>query len=72
MDYHAGHVEGTRIVHLTERSFLVEALCGEAVAIDGEPDVAVICEDCHALAVGAGGDPAAWVVLRAVELRAAA
>ena len=72
MDYHPGHVDDTRIVHLTERSFLVEALCGEAVGSDGEPDVAIICEDCHALAVAAGGDPAAWVVLPVVELRAAA
>jgi hypothetical protein len=72
VDYCPGHVEGTQIVHLTERSFLVEALCGETVGSDGEPDVAVICEDCHALAVAAGGDPAAWVVLPVVELRAAA
>ena len=72
MDYHPGHVDGTRIVHLTERSFLVEALCGEIVGIEGEPDVAIICDDCHALAMGAGGDPAAWVVLQVVELREAA
>jgi hypothetical protein len=72
VDYCPGHADGTRVVHLTARSFLFEALCGETVGVDGEPDVAVICEDCHALAVGAGGDPASWVVLQVVELRAAA
>jgi len=70
---YAGHVEGTRIVHLTARSFLVESLCGEVVGLDGEPDVAVICEECHALAVEAGGDHESWVALvEVVELRAAA
>jgi hypothetical protein len=37
----AGHTEGSRVVHLAARSFLVEALCGEPVDFDGEPDIAV-------------------------------
>ena len=64
----------SRIVHLTTRSFLVEALCGEPVHLDGEPDIAVICEDCDRLGREAGGDPGEWVTGAAVrvELRAAA
>jgi hypothetical protein len=73
VEFYAGHVEGMRIVHLTTRSFLVESLCGETVGVDGEPESAVICEECHALAVAAGGDPEAWTVVVAVnELRVAA
>ncbi len=74
MEFYAGHTEGSRIVHLTARSFLVEALCGEPVDLDGEPDIAVICEDCDRLGREADGDPGEWVggaVVR-VELRAAA
>ena len=73
VELHGGHVEGLRVVHLTQRSFVNEAFCGELVVCDGEPDLAVICGDCHALAIEAGGDPASWVVeLPVVELRAAA
>lgn len=74
MEFYAGHTEGSRIVHLTARSFFVEALCGEPVALDGEPDIAVICEDCDRLGREAGGDPDEWVTAAAVrvELRAAA
>jgi hypothetical protein len=52
----------------------VEALCGEPVQLDGEPDIAVICEDCDHLGREAGGDPGEWVTDAAVrvELRAAA
>ena len=74
MEFYAGHTEESRIVHLTARSFLVEALCGEPLQLDGEPDIAVICEDCDRLGREAGGDPAEWVVGATVrvELRAAA
>ena len=70
----ARHIEGSRIVHLTVRSFLAEALCGEPVQRNGEPDIALICEDCDRLGREAGGDPAEWVVGATVriELRAAA
>ena len=61
MRFYAGHTEGSRVVHLTARSFLVEALCGEPVHLDGEPDVAVICEDCDRLGREADGDPGEWV-----------
>jgi hypothetical protein len=52
----------------------VEALCGEPVHLDGEPDIAVICENCNRLGREAGGDPGDWVSGAAVrvELRAAA
>lgn len=73
MDVYPGHLDGTRVVHLTTRSFLLEAVCGVSVELDGEPDGAVICEECDALAAEAGGDPTLWVVLpRPDELRAAA
>jgi hypothetical protein len=74
VEFHAGHNEGSRIVHLTARSFFVEALCGEPVYLDGEPDIAVICEHCDRLGREAGGDPGAWVTAATVrvELRAAA
>ena len=73
--FYAGHVETSRIVHLSQTSFLTEALCGEPVGLDGEPDLAVICEDCDRLAREAGGDPDGWVADVAdvrLELRAAA
>ena len=74
MEFYTACTEGTRVVHLTSRSFLVEALCGEPVHLDGEPDIAVICEDCDRLGREAGGDPDEWVTEAAidVELRAAA
>ena len=74
MEFYAAHTDGSRIVHLTARSFLVEALCGELVHLDGEPDLAVICEDCDRLGREAGGDRSQWVTDAAirVELRAAA
>jgi len=56
-------------------SFLSEARCGEPVGLDGEPDLAVICEGCDRLAREAGGDSDGWVTTIAdvrLELRAAA
>jgi|RhiMethySRZTD1v2_1073278.scaffolds.fasta_scaffold119762_1 hypothetical protein len=75
VEFYAGHVETSRIVHLTQASFLMEALCGEPVGLDGEPDLAVICEDCDRLAREAGGHPDGWVTTIAdarLQLRAAA
>lgn len=71
--FHPAHVDGSRIVHLTRTTLLVEALCGETIVFDGHPDLAVICEECDLLAREAGGDPETWVALEAVlQLRAAA
>ncbi len=75
VELYAGHVKTSRIVHLTQASFLTEAVCGEPVELDGEPDLAVICEDCDRLAREGGGDPDAWITTVAdvrLELRAAA
>ena len=74
VEFYPGHVEVSRTVHLTGCSFFVEALCGESVYLDGEPDVAVICEGCDRLGREARGDPGEWVTGAAVrvELRAAA
>ena len=73
--FYTGHVEASRIVHRTQASFLTQALCGEPVGLDGEPDLAVICEDCDRLAREARADPDGWVADVAdvrLELRAAA
>ena len=62
-------------MHLTQVSFLSEALCGEPVGLEGEPYLAVICEGCDRLAREAGGDSDGWVTTIAdvrLELRAAA
>ena len=75
VEFYAAYVETSRVVHLTPASFLLEALCGEAVELDGKSDVPVICEDCDRLAREAGGDPDGWVAGVAnvrLELRAAA
>ena len=48
------HAEGTRVVHLTHTTLVVEALCGEQAELHGEPDLAVLCDECleHARALG--------------------
>ena len=48
------HAEGTRVVHLTHTTLVVEALCGEVVDLHGEPDLAILCDACleHAGALG--------------------
>ena len=61
MEFYAGHTQGSRIVHLTAHSFFAEALCGEPVHLDDEPDLAVICQDCDRLGREADGDPGVWV-----------
>ena len=55
------HAEGTRVVHLTHTTLVVEALCGEPADLHGEPDLAVLCDDCleHARALGFP-ETAAW------------
>jgi hypothetical protein len=73
VQFHPGHADGQRVVHLTSHSLLVETLCGEAIELDREPDCAVICEECHTFALAAGGAPDEWTVTVATfELRAAA
>jgi hypothetical protein len=74
VEFYPGHIEGSRIVHLTAHSFFVEALCGESVHLDGEPDIAIVCEDCDRLGREADGDPSEWIGCAAVRvpLRAAA
>ena len=49
-----GYAEGTRVVHLTHTTLVVEALCGEQAELHGEPDLAVLCDECleHARALG--------------------
>ena len=73
VEVYAGYLGAARVVHLSGRSFFADALCGETVEFEGEPDGAVICDDCHELASAAGGEPSSWMVeLVMLELRAAA
>jgi len=55
------HAEGTRVVHLTHTTLVVEALCGDPTGLHGEPDLAVLCDECleHARALGVDVD--VWV-----------
>jgi hypothetical protein len=55
------YAAGTRILHLTHTSLIVESLCGEEVGFHGEPDLAVICDECIAIAVVAGADASSWL-----------
>ena len=53
-----GFVEGSAIVHLTRTSLVSHALCGEdSIAFHGEPDLAVMCEECDWLGRELHGDP---------------
>lgn len=74
VEFFAGHVDGSRTVHLTARSFLREGLCSEPVVFDDEPDGALICDECDQLGREAGGDPDYWVAVASgsVALRVAA
>jgi hypothetical protein len=49
-----GYAEGTRVVHLTHTTLVVEALCGEQAEFHGEPDLGVLCDECleHARLLG--------------------
>jgi hypothetical protein len=70
-----GYVSGSRTVHLTETTLVNDALCGETgIDMLGEPELGVICDECEAAAIAAGGDPANWrrVDVVALPLRRAA
>jgi hypothetical protein len=56
-----GYAEGTRVVHLTHTTLIVEALCGEPAGLHGEPDLAVLCDECLEHARALGIDIAVWV-----------
>jgi hypothetical protein len=66
-----GYAEGTRGVHLTHTTLVVEALCGEPVVLHGEPDLGLIlmCDECLELARARGADPSVWVTEVEVEMR---
>ena len=55
------HAGGTRVVHLTHTTLVVEALCGEPVDLHGEPDLAVLCDDCLEHAQALGVDVEIWI-----------
>ena len=56
-----GYAEGTRVVHLTHTTLIVEALCGEPAGLHGEPDLAVLCDECLEHASALGIDIEVWV-----------
>ncbi len=49
VDFDPGYFADSRVVHLTRSSLLTDALCGELLTFHGEPDLAVICEQCNRL-----------------------
>ena len=55
------HAEGTRVVHLTHTTLIVEALCGEPVELHGEPDLAVLCDECLERARALRIDVSVWM-----------
>jgi hypothetical protein len=70
----AGYTEGSAVVHLTHTSLVSHALCGEeSIGFQGEPELAVICDDCDRIGRELGHDPEAWMqVAVAVTFRKAA
>jgi hypothetical protein len=56
-----GHADGTRTVHLTHTTLVVVALCGETIDSHDHPDLALICEECFALAQAGGADVSLWI-----------
>jgi hypothetical protein len=56
-----GYTEGTRVVHLTHTTLIVEAFCGEPAGLHGEPDLAVLCDECLEHARALGVDIEVWV-----------
>jgi hypothetical protein len=67
--FEPGYAEGTRVVHLTHTTLVVEALCGTSVELHGEPDLGVICDECLELARAQGADPSGWVTKVEVKMR---
>jgi hypothetical protein len=63
MRVETGFRDGSAVVHLTETTLCHEPLCGqeELVAYLGEPDSAVMCEECDRRARALGLDPQAWL-----------
>lgn len=55
MAFQPGYLGEERIVHLTTTTLVAEALCGTTVDADGEPDLALLCEECDRLAAAAAG-----------------
>ena len=55
MAFQPGYLGEERIVHLTISTLVAEALCGTTVDADGEPDLALLCEECDRLATAAAG-----------------
>ena len=56
-----GYVDGFAIVHLTHTTLSDEALCGEAVVdVEGEPDLATVCEECDRIGRKVGQDQDEW------------
>jgi hypothetical protein len=61
MNLQPAHADGTRVVHLTHTTLVVEALCGELTDVHGEPDLAVLCDECLEHARLMGVDVEIWL-----------
>lgn len=60
MAFQPGYLGEERVVHLTISTLVAEALCGTTVDADGEPDPALLCEECDRLATAAGPSNVTW------------
>jgi|KBSMisStaDraftv2_1062788.scaffolds.fasta_scaffold2103217_1 hypothetical protein len=56
----ACHGAGTRTLHLSHTTLVVEALCGIEADHHGEPDLAMICDQCLEQALLLGADISLW------------
>jgi hypothetical protein len=72
MRLEAGFAQGSSVVHLTHTTLSLDALCGhdEPIGFHGEPDLAVICEDCDRIGRELAGDPAGWMRITTTQLPA--
>jgi hypothetical protein len=68
LKFAVGFEDCSAVVHLTRTSLVGDALCGqEPIGFHGEPELAVICEECDRLGRELGGEPADWVRVAVVE-----
>ncbi len=69
MHLQSAHVAGTRIVHLTHTTLVIESLCGEQVESHGEPDLPVMCDECLTIALLDGSDVSIFLTIIPDEVR---
>jgi hypothetical protein len=70
MRFEVGFAQGSSLVHLTHTTLSLDALCGhgEPIEFHGEPDLAVICEDCDRIGRELAADPGGWMRITTTQL----